>query len=495
MLNVVYENHSLDGLGKEDLPALDEVTFTAISLPPKTEEPTTDESGDENDLKEDSCTEDNFGSFSHVYQSRNSDVNDDDQFESFIPDDENSFDSDTLGTEGGSSWVSEDQTTSPSSSCTTPNSTTEAPDSELSFTVGVTDGTPHACRFCDKAFPRHSYLKKHEQTHADCMPFRCEYCRRLFKHKRSRDRHIKLHTGDKKYKCSQCDAAFSRSDHLKIHMKTHDNQKPFQCTVCNRGYNTAAALTSHMQNHKRSSENSANAAPPGTTFKCLQCAEIFRKPEELQKHMNTHQQPSDNPPALNNSRTKTSSYPAIHKSIVNGDPLREMMTIRHKSPPQTPASLPNPLNSSPSLHINQTFTSLPHYFCKLCTMRFSSSQTLQEHKTTVHGSFSSTYNNFKYLTMPESINNGKLYYCVHCAINFVTPDSLAQHFVIFHSPYHLHLLGLTPPEQMKPTDLPEQMKPTDLPEQIKPTDLSVARKPSPAKRSIGEEQTSQKKKK
>lgn len=71
---------------------------------------------------------------------------------------------DTLGTEGGSSWVSEDQTTSPSSSCTTPNSTTEAPDSELSFTVGVTDGTPHACRFCDKAFPRHSYLKKHEQV-------------------------------------------------------------------------------------------------------------------------------------------------------------------------------------------------------------------------------------------------------------------------------------------------------------------------------------------
>lgn len=65
-------------------------------------------------------------------------------------------------------------------------------------------------------------------------------------------------------------------------MKTHDNQKPFQCTICNRGYNTAAALTSHMQNHKRSSENSASVAPPGTTFKCLQCAEIFRKPEELQ---------------------------------------------------------------------------------------------------------------------------------------------------------------------------------------------------------------------
>lgn len=70
---------------------------------------------------------------------------------------------DTLGTEGGSSWASE--TTSPGSSCATPNSAvTEAPESELSFTVGATDATPHSCRFCEKAFPRQSYLKKHEQV-------------------------------------------------------------------------------------------------------------------------------------------------------------------------------------------------------------------------------------------------------------------------------------------------------------------------------------------
>ncbi|KAK7595034.1 hypothetical protein V9T40_001467 [Parthenolecanium corni] len=69
----------------------------------------------------------------------------------------------TLGTEGGSSWASE--TTSPGSSCATPNSAvTEAPESELSFTVGATDVTPHLCRFCEKAFPRQSYLKKHEQS-------------------------------------------------------------------------------------------------------------------------------------------------------------------------------------------------------------------------------------------------------------------------------------------------------------------------------------------
>ncbi|XP_052123689.1 zinc finger protein 784-like [Frankliniella occidentalis] len=134
--------------------------------------------------------------------------------------DDNSLESDALGTDPGSSWRSEtpEDATSPSpSSCATPNSATDVADSELAFTVGVTEGTPYACSFCDKAFPRLSYLKKHEQTHSDQMPFRCEFCSRLFKHKRSRDRHIKLHTGDKKYRCTQCEAAFSRSIKNAVH--------------------------------------------------------------------------------------------------------------------------------------------------------------------------------------------------------------------------------------------------------------------------------------
>ncbi|KPI94891.1 Zinc finger protein 521 [Papilio xuthus] len=198
----------------------------------------------------------------------------------------------SVASTAGSSWPS---STEPSPSPASTPTSADAPDGDADgeppYTLGATEHTPYQCPFCDKAFPRHFYLKKHEQTHSDQMPFRCEFCSRLFKHKRSRDRHVKLHTGDRKYRCAHCESAFSRSDHLKIHMKTHDNQKPFQCTVCNRGYNTAAALTSHMQGHKR---DRATRDPRETrdhdrrrTTRCLHCGDAFRRPEMLQAHMAT----------------------------------------------------------------------------------------------------------------------------------------------------------------------------------------------------------------
>ncbi|CAK1602060.1 unnamed protein product [Parnassius mnemosyne] len=192
----------------------------------------------------------------------------------------------SVGSTAGSSWPSSaEPSPSPASTPTSADAPDADADGEPPFTLGATEHTPYQCPFCDKAFPRHFYLKKHEQTHSDQMPFRCEFCSRLFKHKRSRDRHVKLHTGDRKYRCAHCESAFSRSDHLKIHMKTHDNQKPFQCTVCNRGYNTAAALTSHMQGHKRDREG--RDQDRRRTMRCLQCGDAFRRPEMLQAHMAT----------------------------------------------------------------------------------------------------------------------------------------------------------------------------------------------------------------
>lgn len=69
---------------------------------------------------------------------------------------------------GGSSWdVGSDGrgSLSPASSAT-PTSASET-DVEAAATVGVTQTTPYQCSFCDRAFPRLSYLKRHEQLHVD----------------------------------------------------------------------------------------------------------------------------------------------------------------------------------------------------------------------------------------------------------------------------------------------------------------------------------------
>ncbi|KAG8179037.1 hypothetical protein JTE90_016046 [Oedothorax gibbosus] len=60
------------------------------------------------------------------------------------------------------SWRSTD--TPDDQSSMSPTSCTDDTAAELSFTIGVTENTPYACHFCDKAFPRLSYLKRHEQV-------------------------------------------------------------------------------------------------------------------------------------------------------------------------------------------------------------------------------------------------------------------------------------------------------------------------------------------
>ena len=44
-------------------------------------------------------------------------------------------------------------------------------DVEASSTIGVTQTTPYQCSFCDKAFPRLSYLKRHEQVRISAKKF------------------------------------------------------------------------------------------------------------------------------------------------------------------------------------------------------------------------------------------------------------------------------------------------------------------------------------
>ncbi|KAG1701360.1 Zinc finger protein 423 [Nymphon striatum] len=54
-------------------------------------------------------------------------------------------------------------TPTPQASCPTMTGGGSELDNDLTYTVGVTESTPYACQFCDKAFSRLSFLKRHEQ--------------------------------------------------------------------------------------------------------------------------------------------------------------------------------------------------------------------------------------------------------------------------------------------------------------------------------------------
>ncbi|VVC33280.1 Zinc finger C2H2-type,Zinc finger, RING/FYVE/PHD-type [Cinara cedri] len=376
-------------------------------------------------------------------QSNNKDTNDEHDIEEAL-----SGVGEVSTEEAASSWssaVSEDHT-SPDSCATTnsgPGSTVEhhhnnhnhhrhrpssvyntaaaaAAATAAAATANPNDANPYACQYCDKTFPRGSYLKKHEQTHGESMPFKCQFCRRLFKHKRSRDRHVKLHTGDKKYKCTQCDHAFSRSDHLKIHMKTHDNQKPFQCTVCNRGYSTAAALTSHMQNHhKRAAERANSPQITGPSYKCLQCTQIFRKPDELQNHTATHhlgeQLSSNSRSSKRSTPPKTpNQYICMYctKEMPSMDALQQHFQTKHsaivngKSQEDVFSAIPSAAAAFPWLNFaDSPALALPPYSCRLCMSQFPSVSSLQKHFTTAHY-LNSVLNNNIQNTNNNNNNNG-----------------------------------------------------------------------------------------
>ncbi|KAI8438551.1 hypothetical protein MSG28_011019 [Choristoneura fumiferana] len=68
----------------------------------------------------------------------------------------------SVGSTAGSSWPSSTPEPSPSPTSAEAAEPGDA-DAEPPFTLGATEHTPYQCQFCDKAFPRLSYLKKHEQ--------------------------------------------------------------------------------------------------------------------------------------------------------------------------------------------------------------------------------------------------------------------------------------------------------------------------------------------
>ncbi|XP_069112260.1 zinc finger protein 423-like [Argopecten irradians] len=336
--------------------------------------------------------------------------------------------------------------------------------------VGVSDINPYGCQFCEKAFPKLSYLKIHEQVHSDQLPFKCAFCSRLFRHKRSRDRHVKLHTGDKKYKCSQCDSAFARSDHLKSHLKTHENGKPFQCTICNRGYQTAAGLTSHVMTHKKGSELNIS------DVQCHICKEVFSSLAEVQSHMSVHREenvtgkstvqcpycgdisPSQDALKLHveqmHMADQLTSCPICQKSCLSTDDLVHHMTTHDLlAVDRIPTDDHDLSTSTTGVTSNHTLSSQPlvseMLVCPYCfSSDYDSLEILEIHMQSVHSVkptevYTCNYCNAPYQNLYSLHEHMRAvhqnqpcmdikYPCTHCSRQFSSIENLQQHKKLIH---------------------------------------------------------------
>ncbi|KAF4531913.1 hypothetical protein B566_EDAN000942 [Ephemera danica] len=220
---------------------------------------------------------------------------------------------------------------------------------DLGFTLGVTEATPYPCQFCAKAFPRLSYLKKHEQSKVLVSIMRKFMCalRKLSDFSLlllgERER---LHNGMHKHKRfalmllldTTCTDVL-RNEFYDIHLRymviycvrigvhghsrnqlwiqeSHAEHMPFRCEFCAR-----------LFKHKRSRDRHVKLHTGDRKYRCTQCEAAFSRSDHLKIHMKTHDTQKPFQCSACNRGYNTAAALTSHSQT-------------HKRPPSLPASLP-----------------------------------------------------------------------------------------------------------------------------------------------------------
>lgn len=93
----------------------------------------------------------------------------------------------------------------------------------------------YKCEFCDKAFFKLSFLKRHQNNaHKPSLNVLCVICKNTFRSNYNLKQHLLTHSEKRKYEClyENCTQTFRQISALQSHQKIHRNENREKCPEC-----------------------------------------------------------------------------------------------------------------------------------------------------------------------------------------------------------------------------------------------------------------------
>lgn len=136
---------------------------------------------------------------------------------------------------------------------------------------------PFSCDTCGKSFFSKHNLRTHEHLHKTKGSYQCQYCGRYFDSKGGMEYHERTHTGEKPYQCKYCEKRFGHTSMLIIHQRIHTGEKPYSCRYCPKSFCDHSTLRKHIRIHTLEKP-----------YKCDQCDKAYNQRWCLRTHLKQH---------------------------------------------------------------------------------------------------------------------------------------------------------------------------------------------------------------